>query len=318
MRKRLAIALLLALLGMPALAFAQTVKEAAASYASYTLVSSLQVADHIGLVMERPDGRQVVICGVEDPETGEYALQESSPIPEGMQAVLEYAMEDETIMVLVLQDENGERITACSLTPYGHIWGIEMAEHDVGHFWVIQAGNPDGNWCFGSHPWSDISTIDWTNLPQSKKDVLRAMDTQGWATPNSPNRQDRVHLRAAPRKSAVSLGKYYNGTPVKVLDYGEEWTHVSIFGVEGYMQTAYLAFGDRTTESVNGLYRQYTTSESVELYAWPTLDSAHETVTPTRGLLILAVVGEDWYHVWSTETGQNGYLPAEDVSIGNG
>lgn len=316
-RKVLAIGLLLALLGIPALAGAQTVGEAAASYASYALVSSVQEADYIGLVMERPDGRQTVICGVKAQKTGEYILQESAPIPEGMQAAFEYAMENDTL-TLILQDKNGKRLAACSLAPYGQTWGIVMGDHNVGHFWVTRSRMPNGEWCFDSHPWSNISTIDWTNLPDSETDVLRAMDTQGWATPKSPNWHDRVHLRAAPRKSAVSLGKYYNGTPVKVLDYDDEWTHVSIFGVEGYMQTEYLAFGDDMTQSDNGLYRQNMTSESVELYEWPTLDAAHETVTPSDGLLILAVVGDDWYHVWSTETGQSGYLRAEDVQAGNG
>lgn len=295
--------------------YAENVRQAEAAYTEGVLVSSIQERDYLALVMEQADRRQFIVCGVRDGET--YAMQRSTTLPEGICAELEYAMENNTL-TLIMKNETGRRLSGHSLMPYGKAWGLTMGERSVGNFWVNIEKSPNGAWCFGSHPWNDISKIDWTNLPSLKRDVVDCMDTQGWATPCSARYQDRVHLRAAPRKDAVSLGKYYNGTPVKVLDRGEEWTHVSIFGVEGYMMTAYLAFGRDAMNADNGLYRSYLAGDSAELYAWPTQDAQHSTMMPPNGVMILAVVGDDWYHVWSTETGESGYMHVEEISMGNG
>lgn len=295
--------------------YAENVRQAEAAYPEEVLVSSVQAHDYLALVMEQADGRQFIACGVRD--GGMYAMHRSAPLPEGIQAELEYAMENNTI-TLIMKNEKGLRLSGHSLMPYGNTWGLTMGAGSVGNFWVNIEKSPNGAWCFGSHPWSDISRIDWTNLPSLKSEVVDCMDMQGWATPCSARYQDRVHLRAAPRKDAVSLGKYYNGTPVKVLDRGEEWTHVSIFGVEGYMMTAYLAFDQEMMNADNGLYRSYLAGDSAQLYAWPTQDAQHDTIIPPNGVMILAVVGDDWYHVWSTETGESGYVRAEEISMGNG
>ncbi len=293
----------------------QNVQQAKAAYQDCRYVSSVQEHDYLALVMEQEDGRQFVVCGIRD--GGAYAMQRGSPLPAGIQAELEYAMENNTL-TLVLKDENGARLSGHSLAPYGKIWGLTMGDCDVGSFWIKVDKNPNGAWCFGSHAWSNISSMDWKNLPSEKSRVADSMNTQDWATPCSPNYKDRVHLRTAPRKDAISLGKYYNGTPVKVLDRGEEWTHVSIFGVEGYMMTKFLAFGKDMMQADNGLYRSYLSGEHAQLYAWPTQDAQHTVITPPNGVMILAVVGDDWYHVWSTETGESGYLQVDEISLGNG
>ena len=297
--------------------WAENVQQAEAAYPACTLVSSLAQKDYLALVMMQPDGRQFVVCGVRRGMDEGYVLHRSALLPEGQQADIEYAMENNTI-TLVFRDQSGKRLSGHSLVPYGYTWGLTMGECDVGNFWVKVDRSPNGAWCFGSHPWRDISVIDWTALPQSHSAVHAALDTQGWATPCSENYQDRLHLRAAPRKDAVSLGKYYNGTPVRVLERGEEWTHVSIFGVEGYMMTEYLAFGEDMANADNGLYRSYLSVQSAALHSWPTLEAEYTTMTPPNGVLILAVVGDDWYHVWSTETGESGYVRVEEISLGNG
>lgn len=297
------------------LMYAQNTQQIEAAYPDSICVSTVQEKDYLALVMQQKDGRQFIVCGVRD--GGAYAMHRSAPLPEGVCAELEYAMENNTI-TLVMRNEKGVRLSGHSLMPYGKIWGLTMDGREVGNFWVNIDRSPNGAWCFGSHPWSDISTIDWTDLPTLKRVVIDSMNTQGWATPCSPDYKDRVHLRAAPREDAVSLGKYYNGTPVKILDQGEVWTHVSIFGVEGYMMTTYLAFGEDMINADNGLYRSYLMGESTELYVWPTREAQHSSIVPPNGVMILAVVGDEWYHVWSTETGESGYIRAEEISMGNG
>ena len=66
-----------------------------------------------------------------------------------------------------------------------------------------------------------------------------------YAVVNNPNSADRLHLRVAPRTSAASLGKYYNGVQVDVLEYmANDWVKVRIGDTVGYMVGAFLAFGD--------------------------------------------------------------------------
>jgi SH3-like domain-containing protein len=51
---------------------------------------------------------------------------------------------------------------------------------------------------------------------------------------------DRVHLRAEPSAQADSLGLYFSGTGVIVIDWYDEWAHVLIGDVEGYMMSKFL------------------------------------------------------------------------------
>lgn len=317
--KRLMCAMLLALLLCPAYAAADSMEEAAARYAGYTFLQGEEAEDMLCMIMRRPDGKRVVIGGVRYGEDGEYATYQSASLPEGIGAEVVYAMENETFTLYLGNQADGS-LKGVGLAPYGETWGILFGDDQVGNFWVnySHGSSPNSLWRFGSHPWSDIARIDWTDMPDSEADVLKAMNTEGWATPYSPDYNDRVHLRAAPRADSVSLGKYYNGTPICVLEYGPEWTHVSIFGVEGYMMTKYLAFGDDVSLSDNGLYRQRLNEESAEIYEWPDRSTAHTTIRAGRGIMILAVVGDDWYHVWDIREGKAGYLPAEDVQPGNG
>ena len=312
MMKCLLCMLLLALL-CPVWAMADSMEEAASRYAGYTFVQGEEKEDMLCMIMRRPDGKQVLIGGVRFSADGRYVTQQSAALPDEAEAEIVYAMENKSFTLFMNDEKRGY-----TLAPYGETWGVLMGDDQVGNFWVNIERSPNSAWTFGSHPWSDIAVIDWTSMPDSEWDVLEAMNTEGWATPCSPNYHDRVHLRAAPRKDAVSLGKYYNGTPIRVLDRGETWTHVSIFGVEGYMMTEYLVFGDDVPLADNGLYRQVLNEEHAEIYEWPDRSTAHTTIHAKRGIMILAVVGDDWYHVWDIREGKAGYLPVEDVQPGNG
>ena len=79
-----------------------------------------------------------------------------------------------------------------------------------------------------------------------------AMAEAFWATVNNPNPTDRLNLRATPNATAVSYGKYFNGTPVLVLSDPENgWCRVQVglgngvCDIEGYMKSDYLTFGSQ-------------------------------------------------------------------------
>ncbi len=62
-----------------------------------------------------------------------------------------------------------------------------------------------------------------------------------YAVVNNPNSSDRLNLRLQPDRNAGSLGKYVNGTCVKVLQRQGDWAYVQVGETRGYMMTAYLA-----------------------------------------------------------------------------
>lgn len=57
----------------------------------------------------------------------------------------------------------------------------------------------------------------------------------------NPNERDRLHLRKEPNRSSESLGRFFNGTQVEVLEHVDGWTKVRIDGdLVGYMMTDFL------------------------------------------------------------------------------
>ena len=65
---------------------------------------------------------------------------------------------------------------------------------------------------------SELFASNPAQLPNSVEALPAAMDKTGWAVVNNPNPADRLHLRVSPERGATSLGKFYNGTPVQVLE----------------------------------------------------------------------------------------------------
>lgn len=90
---------------------------------------------------------------------------------------------------------------------------------------------------------TDLFTINLSELNGATPEL----DQSGWAVVNNPDPADRLHLRDGASKSGNSLGKFYNGTPVQVLERKGDWTRVQIgFGATartGWMMTKYLTFG---------------------------------------------------------------------------
>ncbi|MDR0897211.1 MAG: leucine-rich repeat protein [Oscillospiraceae bacterium] len=70
----------------------------------------------------------------------------------------------------------------------------------------------------------------------------RAHQGIGYAVVTNDKLQDRLHLRAEPNQSAASLGRFFSGTQVVVLDYvSDVWAHVQMIdGQTGYMMRFYL------------------------------------------------------------------------------
>lgn len=129
----------------------------------------------------------------------------------------------------------------------------------------------------------------------------------------NPDPADRLNLRAAPRPDAVSLGKYYNGTPVYLLEAPSEgYAHVRIQGdaPEGYMDLSYLsadyvepAFPILTVAAASG----------AAVYRQPTASSELITLFP-KGSSVCALCVRDDGWVQITAIGYTGYVHADRMT----
>ena len=95
-------------------------------------------------------------------------------------------------------------------------------------------------------PW-DLDTVDTSTSATSQSDPAAYMinnllnsDNSVFVLSSAPNR--RVNLRTRPDGSAPVLIKYYTGTPMYVIDGGENgYLHVRIGYLEGYMDMRFIA-----------------------------------------------------------------------------
>ena len=129
----------------------------------------------------------------------------------------------------------------------------------------------------------------------------------------NPDPTDRLHLRAAPSASAASLGKYYNGVQVLVLDdAGGGYLHVLVSSLEGYMRADYLS-----TRPVASAQPVVTVSNprgtGANVRSAPSLSAAYPWVAHNgETLTVLAVREDGWLHV--RYQGEYGFVRGELVT----
>lgn len=292
----------------------------AALLPGYAYVEGIDDGDELRLLMRRADGELVFIGGLRD-ASGQWALTESTPLPEGTILGVENFTHS-------LGIPSGTYVDCISVRPYADgTWGVSMVmPNDGGMFFlgkhVIHNDSHEVEGVFGDHPWGDITAIDWHALPDSYEDAIARMNPEDWAVVNNPNREDRLHLRVSPDKDAASLGRYYNRTPVKIRRYGKEWCAVTVCGLEGWMMTDFLAFGaDKTAVEYAGpwlTWKEHLTE--LRLYENPRAASPYAFRSRDEGLRPFYVMGVagDFYHVWLPDTEAYGYIRMDDLWPGNG
>ncbi len=62
-----------------------------------------------------------------------------------------------------------------------------------------------------------------------------------YAYVSNPNSREKLNLRSTASQNSASLGRYGNGTQVKLLATGATWCKVQVSGRTGYMMTKYLS-----------------------------------------------------------------------------
>ena len=277
------------------------------------------------LLTEEDDGHRYLHI-VEENE-GQYTVQTSKPLPNTAYLDVFHSGEGD---IQIEWSEDGYYQTAGYVRraddEWKLSWVMNSGENTEDYNFVycgvlveIHSGSSNGVY-FGSVPDFSFLTMDITQLPRNKMEMMALVDRSEWAFVNNPDPADRLHLRAEPDRDAKSLGKFYNRTPVKVLQTKGDWCKVQI-GLDGYltgwMMKKYLAFGDKI-DTVDCAFPDEGLKETYSFdYLYDKPDEEEQTHDASGEYWIVGVVEDEWYVILTTN-GESGYLPQDRFWEGNG
>ena len=284
--------------------------------ADLTFVDGIDDGDELRLLMQRKNGELLFVGGVK--EDSGWILTYSSPLPEG--TIL--GVENFTHSLGIPGEKYYDIV---SVAPYADgSWGVSLiypynADNELFPLrkHVIYENGQAICGYIGDHPWSDITCIDWTSLPDSYAEAVSRIDNTRWAVVNNPDPADRLNLRCEPSKSSPSLGRYYNRTPVRILEYGEEWCAVRVGPFEGYMMTEFLAFADDMDYVVYAGPWLDIDGDHYPTHPVPDTDAPGQYRAAADDFIILGVKG-DFYHVWYPYEEDYAYILSNFLTPGNG
>lgn len=272
-----------------------------------------------------PDTTKLHLVTLED---GVYSVASSKPLPGDVYMDVFHGGDGEISL-----EWNGQTQQAAFHRMADGTWQLE---------WVMNSGEQNFDYsytyCGVAQEWSyngmdgiyigslpagmaNVLTTDLKQLPDTEESLRSLMTTEGWAVVNNPDPKDRLHLRVQPKRSAESLGKFYNGTPVQVHEADGDWCRVSIGldgHLEGWMMRQYLAFGDQM-QAVDCVFPQLVLKEEwrdAPAYANPSMKE--RTFHKILGTIWIAGVVEEELYIVLTPLGETGYMPQEWFWAGNG
>lgn len=282
---------------------------------SYTYVDGIFTSgEYLQFIADTSDGTRVLLCGAFDMDSG-WTFTQSTPLPEGTRFGIENFQDTLNLGGLGY----GVGITRYADGTWGASHGLGQRFFTMGQTWAneglpLWSGNPI---TIGDNPWSDITVIrDWTSVPKAYEAAASGFSVSGWATPNNPNPEDRLHLREKAGQNSASLGKYYNGTPVQVLHKGKEWTQVRIGNTKGYMMTEYLAFDENAQKVKTAFKSKAAAVLPVRIY-W---DDGSISLLNDSDVSQLVVIGlkDDNFLVWNPVDNRFGTIHKRELWDGNG
>ena len=263
---------------------------------------------------EKLDRRVAVVS---QDENRDYHTALSPVLPKGTTLDDFHAGENEIILYL-----GGDSFIIGYVKQADGTWRLNwvMSETDYAVYWW--GVKWDDHRLIGVLKGSDLFTADFSAIPRTEEALKKNLDAAGWAAVNNPSPKDRLHLCVKPDKNADSLGKFYNGTPVRILETKGDWCRVAIGldGLEGWMMKQYLAFS-QNANAVKPAFPDLFLREEFEdrdVTAWA--DSAKKVPK-------LLSCGEEWeiigvkddlYILVSQSSGAVVYAPMDWFWEGNG
>lgn len=290
-----------------------------------TRVLQASVGDHFNAYLtEDAAGTRRVYISRYDEGMDEYSLRGTQALPDDAEMELEY---DGQVWRLCLSWEKAE-LRACYTLTADDGWQLTCLEdYRAGEFW--RAGFC-GWWAYqypassrevkvGAFAGADLFTAELTANPAD----LLTLDRTGWAVVVNPDPDDRLNLRAEPSRESRSLGKFYNRTPVRVLEQQGDWCRVAIGTdgtLNGWMMTEYLCFGERM-DSIGAAFPQLMRRDEYEgrlLYADASKQDTRTFATgDAAGNEWIIGVADDMY-ILMNGLGEIAYVPQSWMWGGNG
>ncbi len=281
------------------------------------IVSLHPQREQLVLLVEGAGGRRVAV--VSQDENRDFRVLLSPVLPEGTSLDDFHAGENE----IELQFSDQQWMAGYRKQADG-AWRLSWVMGGVDYtvsWYGVQWGWDEGR-LIGTLPGTDLLTADFDAVPRTEEALKSAVDAGGWAVVNNPDPKDRLHLRVRPDKSADSLGKFYNGTPLRVLETKGDWCRVSLGndGLTGWMMKKFLAFSDAAS-GVSPVFPDLSMREEYEgreMTAWA--DGEKKTpMTLTQGeTWEIMGVKDRLYILISRESGNVAYAPVDWFWEGNG
>ena len=231
-----------------------------------------------------------------------------------------------------------DEITYCMTCENGYltlreVWngagGIGIQRHALYDLQAcVESTGGNAGFRYGNHPYSDVTDLPFAEFPTTYEEAMQHLDRTNWAVVNNPKPTDRLHLRTEPDRKSVSLGKFYNRTPVYVDEIRGDWAHVTIGrDLSGWMMTDYLAFGADMEKvacafpqlTVKEAHQEYGADEFVYEYRVFTVpDLSADTMRWHSGesYYLIGMAG-NFYIIMNSEE-EIAYIPQEWLWAGNG
>ena len=279
-----------------------------------TYVDGLLEGAKLQFIADKADGTRVLLCGWFDGSEG-WGLTESTPLPAGTEIGIENFVDTLNLGLKGYGVSIGKRADG----KWGAVGALDEDYFALGSCWVSDGTlwwNADP--AIGTTPWNDITCMDWESLPRSMDEAKAMLDPSGWATPNNPDPKDRLHLRERPDKNSRSLGKYYNGTPLRVIAQEGDFTKVRIGNQVGYMMTKYLLFGEAINRQETALRGKISVNPVTQILWYGEAEEEDIMSDEVNGLLIVGVVEDRWYWVWDPHKNRFGRILQSELWDGNG
>lgn len=161
----------------------------------------------------------------------------------------------------------------------------------------------------------DLDDFDIAKIPLTHEDARKMLSTENLAMVNNASQDGLLDLRKEATYESLSLGQYYNGSFVTILEVvNDQWFKVDCLGVEGYMARNSLALSNQY-DQVNMAYTQrfLESIQSEPLFLQPTEESEIVSyVQPNEELFEFGVCSNGWSHVQYKNIG--GYIMTSLIS----
>lgn len=200
--------------------------------------------------------------------------------------------------------------------------GEESFDYSVNRFGVSIWTSDETIRLYGTSCADDLFAAEFQVYPKTLAGIKKSVDPSGWAVVSNPNPADRLNLRVRADRSADSYGKFYNGTPVRVLKTSGDWCKVQVGedGLTGWMVKEYLAFGDQTG-AVEPAFPWRMVKEGYEdqdIPGWADRTQKKEKTIPKQDDWVVAGIADNLYILLDRTDGSLMYAPMDYFWEGNG